>query len=156
MPAGSARLAIGRSWSTRSYIDNAADAHILAADRLMPGSPIAGRAYFVSNGEPWPLWDLINGILRAARLPPVTRSVPPFLAKFAGLTLEAAHRALRLPGEPAMTRFLAHQLSTAHWFNIDAARRDLGYTPRVSVEEGLRRLGRWFDRADGAGERYDP
>ena len=43
-----------------------------------------------------------------------------------------------------MTRFLVHQLSTAHWFNIDAARRDLDYKPGISIDEGLRRLGRWF------------
>ena len=129
------------------YIDNAAEAHLLAADRLAPGSPIAGKAYFLSQGDPWPLWDLVNGILRAAKLPPVTRSVPPSLARLAGLVLETTHRTLRLPGEPPMTRFLVHQLSTAHWFNIDAARRDLGYSPRVSIDEGLRRLGHWFEQS---------
>lgn len=129
------------------YIDNAADAHLLAADRLAIGSPIAGRAYFLSQGDPWPLWDLINGILHAAGLPPVDRTVPPALAGLAGAVLETAHRLLRLPGEPAMTRFLAHQLSTAHWFDIGAARRDLGYRPAVSIDEGLRRLQRWYDAA---------
>ena len=127
------------------YIDNAADAHLLAADRLGPGAPIAGRAYFLSNGEPWPLWDLVNGILAAAKLPPVTRSISPRLAHLAGAVLEATHRVFRLPGEPRMTRFLAHQLSTAHWFNIAAARRDLGYAPSISIAEGLQRLGHWFD-----------
>jgi nucleoside-diphosphate-sugar epimerase len=126
------------------YIDNAAEAHLLAADRLGPGSPVSGRAYFLSQGEPWPLWDLINGILRAAGLPPVDRTVSPAVAGMAGVVLEAAHHLFRLPGEPAMTRFLAHQLSTAHWFNIDAARRDLGYRPAISIEEGLGRLERWF------------
>ena len=103
---------------------------------------MAGRAYFLSQGDPWPLWDLINGILAAAHLPPVTRTVSPKVAHLAGAVLEATHRLFRLPGEPRMTRFLAHQLSSAHWFNIDAARRDLGYEPAVSIEEGLRRLGR--------------
>jgi nucleoside-diphosphate-sugar epimerase len=126
------------------YIDNAVDAHLLAAERLEPGSPIAGRAYFLSQGEPWPLWDLVNAILRAAKLPPVERSVPLWAAQTIGFVLETAHRTLRLPGEPRMTRFLAHQLGTAHWFNIDAARRDLGYSPTVSIEEGLGRLGEWF------------
>jgi nucleoside-diphosphate-sugar epimerase len=122
------------------YIDNAAEAHLLAADRLAPGAAVAGRAYFLSQGEPRPLWDLINRILAAAGAPPVTRTVPAPAAVLAGGLLEAAFRALRLPGEPPMTRFLAHQLSTAHWFDIAAARRDLGYEPRVSIDEGLRRL----------------
>jgi len=126
------------------YVDNATDAHLLAADKLEPGSPAAGRAYFLSQGDPWPLWDLINAILAAAHLPPVTRTIAPAVAHIAGAVLETTHRVLRLPGEPLMTRFLAHQLSTAHWFNIEAIRRDLGYRPAISIDEGLRRLETWF------------
>ena len=122
------------------YIDNAADAHLLAADRLLPRTPIAGKAYFISQGEPWPLWDLINAILKAADLPPVTRTISPSLAYAVGWAFELAYGLLRLQSEPRMTRFLAEELSTAHWFNIDAARRDLGYDPSVSIDEGLRRL----------------
>jgi 2-alkyl-3-oxoalkanoate reductase len=126
------------------YIDNAAAAHVLAADRLGVGSPVAGKAYFISQGEPWPLWELINRILRAAHLPPVSRSISPRLAYAAGWALEMVYGLLRLRGEPRMTRFLARELSTAHWFNMDAARRDLGYSPGVSIEEGLRRLEESF------------
>jgi nucleoside-diphosphate-sugar epimerase len=126
------------------YIDNAADAHLLAADRLAPGAPIAGKAYFISQGAPWPLWDLVNAILNAANLPPVTRTVAPSVAYGAGWALEMTYRLLGLTGEPRMTRFLARELSTAHWFNIDAARRDLGFAPAVSIEEGLRRLRAWL------------
>lgn len=122
------------------YIDNAADAHVRAADRLLPGSVLAGRAYFLSQGEPWPVWDLINAILQAGRVPPITRTVPKSVAVAAGGFLETAYRLLRVLGEPPMTRFVAQELSTAHWFDISAARRDLDYTPRVSMAEGLRRL----------------
>jgi nucleoside-diphosphate-sugar epimerase len=123
-----------------TYIDDAAAAHILAADRLAPGSPVAGKVYFISQGEPWPLWDLINRILQAAHLGPVTRAVPPTLALVAGGISEALGHTLRLKNEPVMTRFLARELSSAHWFNITAARRDLGYQPSVSIEEGMKRL----------------
>jgi 2-alkyl-3-oxoalkanoate reductase len=123
-----------------TYIDDAAEAHLRAADRLAPGSSVAGRVYFLSQGEPWPVWDLIDRILQAAQLPPVRRTVPPALARLAGAVCEGFARALHLEGEPPMTRFLAHELSTAHWFNIDAARRDLGYRPSVSIEEGMTRL----------------
>jgi nucleoside-diphosphate-sugar epimerase len=47
---------------------------------------------------------------------------------------------LRLSSEPPMTRFVAKELATAHWFDLSAARTDLGYHPRVSIEEGLRLL----------------
>ena len=129
------------------YIDNAAEAHLNAADRLAPGSAPAGRAYFISNDEPLPLWDMVNRILAAAGLPPETRSIPANLAHGLGTLCETIWQVLRLSGEPPMTRFVASELSRAHWFNISAARRDLGYQPRVSLEEGLRRLKASFDKA---------
>jgi nucleoside-diphosphate-sugar epimerase len=124
-----------------TYIDNAADAHLLAVQRLEVGSPVAGKAYFISNGEPVDLWEFINRVLAEAGLPPVTKSVSAWKARLAGRVLEWVYGTLRLPGEPAMTRFVASQLATSHWYDISAARRDLGYEPRVSVGEGLRRLG---------------
>jgi nucleoside-diphosphate-sugar epimerase len=132
-----------------TYIDDAAAAHLNAADRLAPGSPIAGQVYFVSQGEPWPIWDLVNRILRAAQLPPVTGTISRPLAFLAGGVCEAVARALRLEAEPLMTRFLAHELSTAHWFNIAAARSDLGYQPSVSIEEGMQRLEQAFRAPPG-------
>jgi nucleoside-diphosphate-sugar epimerase len=131
------------------YIDNAAEAHLLAADRLSPGSPVAGKVYFISQGEPVPLWDLVNRILAAAGLPPVTRTVPVRAARFAGWVMEGVYGLLCRQEEPPMTRFLAGELATAHWFNISAARRDLGYEPRVSIEEGLRRLEASFKKRRG-------
>jgi nucleoside-diphosphate-sugar epimerase len=130
------------------YIDNAVDAHLLAADTLAPGSPCAGKAYFISNGEPWPLKKIANGILDAAGLPPEDRSLPLSVAVAAGKVFEAAHRVLPAIGGPRMTPFIARNLATAHWYDISAARRELGYEPAVSIEEGLHRLAEWF-RAGG-------
>jgi len=126
------------------YVDNAAQAHLLAADRLLPGAGIAGKAYFISNGEPLPLWEMVNRILAAAGLPPETRSIPPGLAYAAGAVCEGLWNLLRLSGEPPMTRFVAKELATAHWFKIDAARRDLCYQPQVTISEGLERLRQWL------------
>ena len=122
------------------YVDNAARAHLQAADRLFPGSCVAGNCYFISNDEPLPLWDMINRILAAANVPPVTRSIPPNLAFAAGCFCEAMWKTLRLSSEPPMTRFVAHELATAHWFNISAARRDFDYNPEISIDQGLQRL----------------
>lgn len=126
------------------YIDNAAEAHLNAADRLAVGAAPAGKAYFISNGEPLPLWEMVNRILAAAGLPPETRSVSPALAYSAGVICERIWNLLRLSGEPPMTRFVARELATAHWFDLSAAGRDLGYQPRVSIDEGLKRLQKWF------------
>jgi nucleoside-diphosphate-sugar epimerase len=131
------------------YIDNAAEAHILAAERLEAGSAVAGRSYFVTQGETIPLWDMVNHLLAAAKLPPVQRRVSLPLAIAAGGFLEMTYSLSRQTQEPPMTRFLARQLSTTHWFSIDAARRDLGYEPRVTIAEGLGLLERWL--RDGSG-----
>jgi nucleoside-diphosphate-sugar epimerase len=137
---------IGREskWIDSVYVDNAAGAHLLAAERLTFGSPLAGRAYFISNGEPLPLWDLVNRILAAGAVGPVTHSLPARLAYLAGGLCELAWGVFWPQCEPPMTRFLARELATAHWFDLTAARRDLGYEPRVSIEEGLRRLEAWL------------
>ncbi|MEV4835951.1 NAD-dependent epimerase/dehydratase family protein [Nonomuraea sp. NPDC049486] len=120
------------------YVDNAADACVLALDRLRPGSPLCGRAYFITQGEPCGFGVWVNALLAAAGQPPVRRRLP------AGPAMAAAGMLERLAAqggwEPPLTRFLVEQASTAHWFDISAARRDLGYRPRVSMAEGLARL----------------
>jgi 2-alkyl-3-oxoalkanoate reductase len=122
------------------YIDNAATAHFLAADRLEPGSPVAGKIYFVTQGETIPLWEMIDRLLHAAGLAPVRRSISrPVAITTAGL-LELGYVLSGKSSEPPLTRFLVRQLSTTHWFSIDAARRDLGYEPKVTIVEGMRRL----------------
>jgi len=119
------------------FVDNAADAHLLACDRL---PALGGKVYFLSNGEPMPLWDLIDGILDAAGLPPVEGTIPAPLAYGLGAALEAVYGLFGIRSEPPMTRFLAKELSTPHWFDIGAAKRDLGYAPKVSIAQGLRLL----------------
>jgi nucleoside-diphosphate-sugar epimerase len=128
------------------YVDNAAEAHVLAVEKLEVGSPIAGKVYFISQGEPVTHEALVNSWLNADGFPPETRHIPLGLAQFLGAALETVYRALGISSEPPLTRFLVEQMSTSHWFNIDAARRDLGYTPRVSMAEGLARLSQYLAR----------
>jgi 2-alkyl-3-oxoalkanoate reductase len=128
------------------FVDNAAEAHVLALARLGVDSPIAGKTYFISQGEPITHEALINSWLKADGFPPESRRMPLGLAKFLGAALETIYGTLRIQSEPPLTRFLVEQLSTAHWFNIAAARRDLGYAPRVSMAEGLARLSQFLAR----------
>ncbi len=66
-------------------------------------------------------------------------------AYIAGAILETIYRWTGRSDEPPMTRFVARQLTTAHWFDITAARRDLGYQPHVTIDEGLKRLAKWLN-----------
>ncbi|MHB0959879.1 MAG: NAD-dependent epimerase/dehydratase family protein [Pirellulaceae bacterium] len=126
------------------YVENAAQAHLQAADALEADSPVAGSVYFISQGEPVYCWEWINAILELAGLPPVRRRISATAAWRVGGALEAIFGLLRIAREPMMTRFLAAQLATSHYFTIDRARRDFGYQPTISTEEGMRRLGQWL------------
>jgi nucleoside-diphosphate-sugar epimerase len=126
------------------YVENAALAHLQAADALRPGSAVCGQAYFLSQGEPVNCWQWINEILALAKLPPVTKKISYRAAYAAGAVLESAYRLLGRTAEPRMTRFLAAQLATSHWFDISRARHDFGYAPRVSTAEGMQRLEAWL------------
>lgn len=122
------------------YIDNAVDAHILALDQIAPGAACAGNAYFITQGEPMPQRDLINGILKAGGLPPCEKSISPQAAYAVGAVMEIIWKVLGRQDEPMMTRFVAKQLSTAHWYDISAAKQDLGYEPLIRVAQGLQIL----------------
>lgn len=122
------------------YIQNAVTAHLQAGAALVPGSPVGGQAYFISQGEPVNCWQWIDQILALAGLSPVRKSVSFSAAWRIGAVLEAAWAVLRLPGEPPMTRFLAAQLAKSHYFDIGRARRDFGYEPQVPTEQGMRNL----------------
>lgn len=130
----------GRNLIDTTFIDNAAQAHFDAFEHLAPGAPCAGKAYFISNGEPTTMRDTINALLVAAGAPPVDKTIPFRAAYAIGVVCEGLWSLLPLKGEPPMTRFLAEQLSTSHWYSMAPATRDFGYVPKVSMAEGLERL----------------
>ena len=130
------------------YVENAAAAHVQAADEMLNrdeagNSRVGGKAYFISQGEPVNCWDWINDILRLAKIEPVSKKVPLRLAWFAGHLMELFYSLTKKTDEPRMTRFLAAQLATSHYFDITAARRDFGYQPKISTAEGMQRLAKW-------------
>jgi nucleoside-diphosphate-sugar epimerase len=123
------------------YVDNAAYAHILAALNVVKmDSACAGKAYFISNDEPITMANMLNKILDCAKLPPVTKRVSSVLAYNVGALLEWLYLTLGKKEEPMMTRFVAKQLCTSHYFDISAAKKDLGYQPFISIDEGMVRL----------------
>jgi len=126
-----------------TYIDNAAIAHVQALDALgrsgdepNPG----GKPYFISNDEPVELWPWINGLLGRLGVKPVTSRVSLSTAERVGGMMERGFKILPTDKEPPMTRFIARQLATSHWYDMGPAKRDFGYAPEVSMDEGLERL----------------
>ena len=148
---GLKQIGNGKNLVDTTYIDNAADAHILAADKLQANPAISGNIYFISQGEPIPAWDMINAILEAVGMEPVRGSVSYPMAWSIGAVLEFIYRTLHIQKEPRLTRFLVTAAAKSHWFDISAAKRDLGYEPRISTAEGLLRLQKWFEARDPDG-----
>lgn len=126
------------------YIENAASAHRKAWEQLLHHPEmVAGKVYFLSQGQPISVAELINRLLASGGYPPVARYLSPRVARVAGSIFEQVYRVFRISSEPPLTNFLAQQLSTAHWYDIAAARRDFGYQADISIDEGMRRLRDW-------------
>jgi len=126
-----------------TYIENAALAHVLAAD-AMAANRVAGQAYFISDDAPVVLWEWINALLQRMDIAPVVKRVPVSVAYGIGFCLENLYELLKKQEEPRLTRFLAKALSCSHFYDISKAKRDFGYAPRVSNEEGMARTVEWF------------
>lgn len=123
-----------------TWVANAALAHRLAGERLEPGAPHAGRAYFLGQREPVRIWDWLREVLERLGEPAPGRAVPRRVAWLAGSVLEGAWSLLRLSGEPPMTRFVALQLASSHSYDMAPAERDFGYTERIGVAEATDEL----------------
>lgn len=124
-----------------TYVDNAAAAIVRGLERM---DQAHGRAVVITNGEPRTVAELMAGICAAGGVPAPRMNVPGWLARGAGSLIErvwlAAGARNLVHDEPPMTRFLAEQLSTAHWFDQRETREVLDWTPEVSLDEGMARL----------------
>ncbi len=128
------------------YVENAALAHVLAAKTLEKNPGLSGNIYFISQDEPVSKWEIANAFLDAAGLPPIQGRISAKTAYAAGWCFEKIYLFLGITSEPPITRFVAKELATSHWFDISRAKRDLGYRPEISTQEGLKRLKAWLSR----------
>lgn len=145
--ARAGRLAVIGSGDNRvdiTYIDNAAYAHVLAADELRGAARCGGKAYFVGDDQPVVLWDWLNGVLERLGVRPVRRRLPFWCARGLAAGAEAVHALIPPLGEPRLTRFTVSQLAHSHWFSHARAVTDFGYHAKVGPEEGLERLVEWL------------
>lgn len=136
-------LSGGTALVDTTYVDNAASAIVAALARM---EYVHGQALVVTNGEPRPIGELLARICAAGGVPEPQRSVPGWLGRLAGRAVETFWRGTHADGEPPMTRFLAEQLSTAHWFDQRHTRSLLDWTPEVSLDEGFARLSAHYRR----------
>jgi 2-alkyl-3-oxoalkanoate reductase len=125
-----------------TYVDNAVDAIIAAVDKV---GPVHGESFVVSNGEPRPVAEILRRVCAAAGVPGPRGRVPLWVASTAGAAVESYWRVAERPGPPPLTRFLAEQLGTAHWFDQRRTRAALDWIPAVSLDQGFEALRRSFE-----------
>lgn len=135
------RIGNGKNLVDVIYVENAADAHILALEALERNPKLGGEAYFIGQDKPVKLWDFIDEIMKVHDLNPVKRSIPFPLAYTMGALMEKSFSAIkRYDSDPPMTRFVAMQLAKSHYFDHTKAKNNLNFNPKISIEEGLTRL----------------
>jgi nucleoside-diphosphate-sugar epimerase len=134
------RVGDGTNQVDNIYVENAAVAHLQAAEAMGPNSKVCGNAYFLSQNDPVNCWGWINEILELAGLPRVRQSISYFWAYRLGAALESYHEMMNIDKEPRMTRFLAAQLAKSHYYDISRAKQDFNYYPVVSHTEGMEKL----------------
>jgi nucleoside-diphosphate-sugar epimerase len=127
-------------WIDTTYIDNFIDAQLLALNALDKNPDCSGKAFFITNGHPVLIWDFINFVLATAGIRPVQKTIPKNLALFIAWILEKFHQLFHPKSEPYITCFAIHELTTHHWFDISAAKNMMGYSPKINLPEGLKRL----------------
>lgn len=127
-----------------TYVENGAKAHVQAEEALVPGSPVAGQAYFIGDQKPVNLWQWINELLKAAGVSPVTKSISYKKARTAGAVLEFLYKIFPLKTEPRMTRFVAAQLAKSHYFSHQKAKDHFGFDPQIDNDEGMKRTIEWL------------
>lgn len=133
------QVGLGNWMSDYTYVSNLVDALIAAEERLSLGSPVAGSAYFITNGEPMPFWDFVRATLARLGLPPIKGKIPHQIV-YAIAAVKEGFDTLRggtISPEDGLTRFAIRYMCTHHYFSIEKAQRELGYAPKVTVAEGI-------------------
>jgi nucleoside-diphosphate-sugar epimerase len=136
------RLGSGAALIDTTFVDNAVDALIAALNRC---GPAHGQALVVSNGEPRPIAEILARVCRAANVAGPSRRVPTRIARLSGAIQDGMWDATGRQDTPPLTRFLAEQLTTAHWFDQRRTREVLQWAPAVNLDEGFRRLASWYE-----------
>jgi 3beta-hydroxy-delta5-steroid dehydrogenase/steroid delta-isomerase len=140
--------------SDNIYVTNLVDAEIEAARHLVPGSPLAGQAYFATDGQPINYWDFFDPFLASVGVRRPRLWLPGLLVRAVMTAWELAHAKLGAPAPP-LRSFEVRKIAVSHYNRIEKARRDFGWTPKISPEAArdacipyVQRLWRELERVD--------
>jgi nucleoside-diphosphate-sugar epimerase len=125
----------GRHLTSTTHVDNVVEGLVLAATRGTPGN-----AYFVTDGDPVVFRDFVTELLATEDVEVPDRSVPLRVARPLAAVAEGAWGALRRPSPPPLTRLAVWLSALECTIDISKARRELGYEPVRTIEDGMAEL----------------
>ncbi len=134
-------IGTGKNIIDITYVDNVVESLILAAQAT---NQCLGKKYNITNDEPQKLITIITELYDALQKPLKVKYIPYPLAKTVAHCLEVLYRLPCISQEPRLTAYSAGVLALGQTLNIDAAKKDLGYKPIVSIGEGLQRFAHWY------------
>jgi len=136
-----------------TYVENVAYAHVLASDKMTPGSSIAGQSYFITNGEPTLFWDMPRYIYKNFGYPEPSIFLPMKLMLVVAFIISIIVKILSpiVKITPTFTKLRVGTAGANRYFSIEKAKRDLGYKPLYTVEEGKKKALEYFlnERKEG-------
>ncbi|MCB1072278.1 MAG: NAD-dependent epimerase/dehydratase family protein [Chlamydiales bacterium] len=124
-------------WVDITYVDNAAESLVLALEKGKKGAK-----YNITNGEPWELYTLFSTLAKFAGLEMKIKEVPYGLSMTLARGAEWFSKITKK--EPIFTPYTIGVLAHSQTYNINKAMNELGYLPKISIEEGLKRYGNWW------------
>lgn len=132
----------GSARSDNTFIENLVDGQIEAARHLLPGSPVCGHAYFVTDGRPINYFEFFRPVVEALGFRHPARSLPAGPLHALMTLWELLHHWLAPLGlpRPPLLALEVRKIAISHWSGIDKARRDFGWRPRVSPEAAIARM----------------
>jgi len=124
-----------------TFVDNVVESMLLAAKA---DSAISGKKYNITNDEPRTVLDLLSTLFKIMDRPLKTKHVSYKKALYIAKILEIIYRCLHLKSEPKLTAYSVGVLALGQTLNIEEAKKDLGYQPLYSINEGLQRFSEWY------------
>ncbi|MCW8409547.1 SDR family NAD(P)-dependent oxidoreductase [Legionella sp. PATHC035] len=137
-------IGTGQNLIDITYVENVVDSLLLAAqaDRRF-----CGKKYNITNAEPRALITILSELFSALQKPFRPKFIPYSFAKIYAASMEKLYHLSLTGKEPRLTRYSAAVLSMGQTLNIEAAQMDLGYQPKITINQGIERFATWYQRA---------
>jgi len=130
----------GRALLCTAYVENLVEGISLAGEK----NEANGKVYIIGDNRKITWKELTEIFAKHLNVSPPKISLPYFLAKGLAMLVEGVYKALSIDSPPPLTDYRVSLVAKDFFFSSERAMKELGYLPKVSIEEGARRTVEWF------------